>query len=250
MIKILLINFTILFSITLIYVFTHKTIRNESLKSTASPLPAISTLPATQSSLPQAPYTPPPAYLPSPTLPAATPKPTPTPTQPAKIQLFSEKIPGSKFRNPDSTWWGYNQTKIARFKDLVFTYVIENSDEDTATSSLFTVYKKNGNNPWEKGASFSTSRPGNLLVDSLGTLHAFVFEPTDIKKNDSIGKLKHYYFLDAKDGDIQNFKEELIVDNDGINETVNIRVGAAISKDDMIAVAFGLTKYNPVYKGQ
>lgn len=173
-----------------------------------------------------------------------------TPRLPSKEDVLIEKIPGSKFHSPDATWWGYNQSKIVRFKDLVFTYVIENGDDSNKTPSNFTVYVKDDNKSWRKGASFVTSRPGNILVDSQGTLHAFVFEPFDIEKNDSWGKLKHYYFPSSARGDISTFSEELIVDNDGSSETANIRVGAAIGEDDTLAVGFGLTKFNPVYKGQ
>lgn len=166
-----------------------------------------------------------------------------------EIKLIYEEIPGSKFHGPDATWWGYNQSKIVRFGNIVFTYVIENSDDSNKTSSPFVIYKKEGDYPWRKGASFTTSRPGNILIDSQGILHAFVFEPYDVVKNDSWGKLKHYSFPNAKDGDITNFEEETVIDNDGTNETVNIRVGAAIGPDDTLAIGFGLTTYNPLYKG-
>lgn len=167
-----------------------------------------------------------------------------------EIEVFYEEIPGSKFHGPDATWWGYNQTKIARFGNKVFTYVIENTDDSNKTASSFTVYKKEGDKSWQKGASFSTSRPGNILVDSQGVLHAFVFEPFDVVKNDSWGKILHYWFPDAPKGDIKNYKQEIVVDNDGKSETANIRVGAAIGADDTMAISFGLTKFNPAYKEQ
>lgn len=165
------------------------------------------------------------------------------------IEVFYEEIPGSKFHGPDATWWGYNQTKIVRFGNIVFTYVIENTDGSNKTTSPFVIYKKEGSQPWKKGASFTTSRPGNIIIDSQGVLHAFVFEPFDVIKNDSWGKLKHYWFPNAKDGDIANYEEETVIDNDGTNETVNIRIGVAIGKDDTMAIGFGLTTYNPLYKG-
>lgn len=165
------------------------------------------------------------------------------------INLFYEKIPGSKFHGPDGTWWGYNQSKIVRFGDIVFMYVIENQDDKNTTFSDLVVYKKMSNEPWKKGAMFKTSRPGNILIDSNGVLHAFVFEPTNVVKNDSWGKLKHYWFPNAQKGDVTNYKEEIIIDNDGTTETVNIRVGAAISQDDTMAIGFGLTSNNPLYKG-
>lgn len=167
-----------------------------------------------------------------------------------KEEVFAEKIPGSKFHSPDATWWGYNQSKIVRYKDKVFTYYVENDDDSNKTLSKFVILKKDGDKAFEEGAMFPTSRPGNLLIDSSGVLHAFVFEPFDVKTNDSIGKIIHYYFPNSATGDVKNYKQELVVDNDGKSETANIRVGAAISSDDTMAISFGLTKFNPVYEDQ
>lgn len=164
--------------------------------------------------------------------------------------VFYEKIPGSSFHGPDATWWGYNQSKIVRFNSRVFMYVIDNQDSKNSTLSKLVVYQKEGNGPWQSGISFPTSRPGNILVDSKGVLHAFVFEPTDVKKNDSIGKLVHYWFAQASQGDITSHQKETVVAAKANDETVNIRVGAAIGSDDTLGVAFGLTNNNPAYKGQ
>ena len=167
-----------------------------------------------------------------------------------KEKIFTEKIPGSKFHSPDATWWGYNQSKIVRFGDLVFMYVVENLDDSNKTLSNLVIYLKNGDSSWQKGASFATSRPGNILVDSQGVLHTFVFEPTNVIENDSQGKLVHYWFPDAKSGDIKTYQEEVVVGAiDGV-ETVNIRVGAALAPDDTMVIGFGLTKFNPSYKDQ
>ena len=165
-------------------------------------------------------------------------------------KVFYEKIKGSKFHSPDGTWWGYNQSKIVRFKDKVFTYYIDNDDDSNKTVSRFVVMIKDGDKPFEEGAKFRTSRPGNLLIDSNGVLHAFVFEPFDVTKNDSWGKIIHYWFPNSSNGDITNFQKEIVVDNDGKSETANIRVGAAIGADDTMAVSFGLTKFDPLYKEQ
>ena len=165
-------------------------------------------------------------------------------------EVFYEKIKGSKFHSPDATWWGYNQSKIVRYKDQVFTYYIDNDDDSNKTSSKLVVMKKDGDGSWEEGAKFPTSRPGNLLIDSKGVLHAFVFEPFDVAANDSWGKIIHYWFPNSSNGDITNFKQEVVVDNDGKSETANIRVGAAIGVDDTMAISFGLTKFNPLYKEQ
>lgn len=167
-----------------------------------------------------------------------------------KQTILTEKIKGSKFHGPDGTWWGYNQSKIVRFKDIVFSYYIDNDDDSNKTSSRFVIMKKDGDGEWEEGAMFPTSRPGNLLIDSKGVLHAFVFEPFDVVKNDSWGRILHYWFPDASKGDVKNYRKEIIVDNDGESETANIRVGAAIGADDTMTISFGLTKFNPLYSGQ
>ena len=70
----------------------------------------------------------------------------------ASFTYSLEKIPGSLNHSPDSTWWGYNQSKIARYGDTVFTYVVQN-DNDPGTKTPMTLYKKVGEGPWEKGAS-------------------------------------------------------------------------------------------------
>ena len=164
----------------------------------------------------------------------------PTPT-PMPFTYSLEKIPGSLNHSPDGTWWGYNQSKITRYDGTVFTYVVHN-DNDPATKSLMTLYKKVGGDPWEQGASMPCSRPGNILIDSDGGLHALVFNPTDVLANDSLGSLEYYYFPMAGDGDIDTFNHTTVIpspSNNG-NETVNIRIGASIGRDDTIAVAFGL----------
>lgn len=176
--------------------------------------------------------------------------PTPIQTPKKESEVLVENIPGSKFHSPDATWWGYNQSKIVRYKDKVFSYYILNEDDSNKTSSKFVVMIKDGEKTWKEGASFTTSRPGNLLVDSKGVLHAFIFEPFDVEENDSWGKIIHYWFPDSAKGDIKNFKQEIVVDNDGSSETANIRVGAAIGADDTMAITFGLTKFNPLYKEQ
>jgi len=201
-------------------------------------------------------------FTPVPPAATATPAPTPTlvpvpsadtPTPEAKVETkpsgagftYSlEKIPGSANHQPAggvATWWGFNQSKIARYEDTVFTYVIQN-DNDPATESLMTLYKKVGEGPWEQGASMPCSVPGNILIDSKGGLHALVFDPADILANASLGSLEYYYFPQASNGDIDTFIHTTVVPapGDNGNETVNIRIGASIGRDDTIVLAFGL----------
>ncbi|MBI3251510.1 MAG: hypothetical protein HYZ62_01205 [Candidatus Andersenbacteria bacterium] len=77
-----------------------------------------------------------------------------------------------------------------------------------------------------------------------------MFEPTNATKNDSWGKLIHYSLPQAAAGDITTFTKEIVIENTGRQETVNIRVGAAISEDDTMAIAFGLPFGVPPYSGQ
>jgi len=170
----------------------------------------------------------------------------------SSVAVFSEQIPGSKNHGPNGTWWGYNQSKIVRYGSTVYMYVVENENIDNnpnpnATNpSKIAIYRKDGEGGWQKGASFNTSRPGNILMDSEGIVHLIVFEPTYTlpSENGSYGRLKHYWFPNCKTGDITSFQEEIIVDNDGVSqgETVNIRVGASIGANDMIAVSYGMIK--------
>jgi len=201
----------------------------------------------------EAPPTATPATLPTGTSTSVPPTSTPTPTAtPTQVQTSAkpasrgftyslEKIPGSLNHSPDGTWWGYNQSKIARYGDTVFTYVVHN-DNDSATESLMTLYKKVGEGPWEQGASMPCSVPGNILIDSKGGLHALVFDPKDILANDSLGSLEYYYFPQASNGNIDTFIHTTVVPDPGDNgsETVNIRIGASIGRDDTIVLAFGL----------
>jgi len=173
------------------------------------------------------------------------------------ISVFSEQIPGSKNHSPNGTWWGYNQSKIVRYGSSVYMYVIENQNIDSnpnpnaSNPSKIVLYRKDGESAWQKGASLNTSRPGNILIDTDGMVHLIVFEPTYTlsSENGSYGRLKHYWFPNSKTGDITNFQQETIIDNDGVSqgETVNIRVGASIGKDDKLAVSFGLYKTHRLY---
>jgi len=166
------------------------------------------------------------------------------------LQIFYEKIPGSRFHGPDATWWGYNQSKIVRFKDKVFMYVMDNKDSDIKTLSELTLYKKEGNKAWEKGAKFLTSTPGNLLVDSKGGLHLFVITPKNVAINDTVGKLMYHYFPNARTGDITNYVNSTILENTDNPQTLNPRIGTTISPDDQLVLSFGMTKFNPLYKEQ
>lgn len=164
-----------------------------------------------------------------------------------EIEIFYEEIPGSKYYSHNATGWGYNQSKIVRYGNRVFMGVVDNDnvadgDPNVTNPSKFCIYQKEGEDQWVKGAELNTSRPGNILVDSDGVLHAIIFEPICSTDNGSKGKLIHYWFPDSDTGNITDYEHETIIDNDCISdwETVNIRVGAAIGLDDTLAIGFGL----------
>ena len=153
-----------------------------------------------------------------------------------------EKIPGSKFHSPkgntsSGTWWGHNQSKIIRFENTVFTYVVENQK---GKISNLTLYKKNGSNQWQRGTSVPCTAPGNILIDSNGGLHLLVHQPENTQSSGSEGSLEYYYFENAGAGDISNFKKKTVIYRGNGKEKVNKRIGASISPQNEIVLAFGL----------
>ena len=153
-----------------------------------------------------------------------------------------EKIPGSKFHSPKgnispATWWGHNQSKIIRFENTVFTYIVENQK---GKISNLTLYKKNGSNKWQRGASVPCTVPGNILIDSNGGLHLLVHQPENTQSSGSEGSLEYYYFENAGAGDISNFKKKTVIYRGNGKEKVNKRIGASISPQNEIVLAFGL----------
>jgi len=168
----------------------------------------------------------------------------------ANFDSFIEVIPGSKYHQENGTWWGYNQQKIVRFHDFVFMAVVDNQNLDlgypnASNPSTVYIYRKHAEANWIKGMGFPTSRPVNLLMDSEGCLHVFVFEPTELNpaENGSLGKLKHYWFEDAYLGNIQSYQSETVVDHlPGQPETVNIRIGATIAENNVMYLSFGLNQ--------
>jgi len=170
-----------------------------------------------------------------------------SPSIDVEIEIFYEEIPGSKYHSPNATFWGDNMSKIVRYGNRVFMGVMDNENvadgpPNATNPSKFCIYKKEGDNQWEKGAELNAFVPGNLLIDSIGVLHAIVFEPTYTTDSGHWGKLIHYWFSNSNAGNIIDYEQEIIIDNDGITdgETVNPRVGAAIGYNDTLAIGFGL----------
>ena len=160
-------------------------------------------------------------------------------------------VPGSKYHTSNcgsvascgnvATWWGYNMAKLVRGTNgTLYSGYFDNSVA-YPTVNHFVMLRKAPDGEWEEGHRLPASRPGNVLIDESGNVHALVFEATDVSVSDSWGKLKHYWFAS---GDISTSSTlvtpETVIDNDGTSETVNIRVGAAL-RGSTLLFAFGLS---------
>jgi hypothetical protein len=171
------------------------------------------------------------------------------------IPTLVEVIPGSTYHQENGTWWGYNQQKIVRYQNRVFMAVVDNQNLDSgypnaSNPSTVYIYTKHSNDHWVKGAGFPTSRPVNLIMDSEGCLHVFVFEPTENNpsENGSLGKLQHYWFPESHLGNIQSYQSETVINHTaGQPETVNIRIGASIAENNVMYLSFGLNQDVKVY---
>jgi hypothetical protein len=148
-------------------------------------------------------------------------------------------VPSSQTHGPNSTWWGYNMSKVVRHGDVVYFGVIENDTGVSSDLAEFNVYRlKSG--AFKKKVSVPASRPGNLLVDSDGGLHVIAFEPIDISGWDSAGSLIHYFYEGAVENNFSLTEKVTIIEADhSYDLSVNIRTGATISKNDKLAVAYG-----------
>lgn len=173
----------------------------------------------------------------------------------SNIHAYVEVIPGSTYHQDNGTWWGYNQQKIVRYQNRVFMAVVDNQNLDlgypnASNPSMVYIYSKQSDALWIKGAGFPTSRPVNLLMDSEGCLHVFVFEPTENNpsENGSLGKLQHYWFPESNLGNIQSLQSETVINHiAGQPETVNIRIGASIAENNVMYISFGLNQDVKVY---
>lgn len=150
--------------------------------------------------------------------------------------IFVEALPASR-NHQTATWWGYNQPKILRDGDRVVTYVLDN-DVSAGDPYSIVMYQKVGNGPWTAGARIPASAPGSLVLEPSGQISLFVWKAFDMAANGAWGSLSRYKF--AAPGDITNHTSELIVDNDGTSETVNIRVGAAVATDGTLYAGWGI----------
>lgn len=146
----------------------------------------------------------------------------------------------------NGTWWGYNQSKLMRLDDVVFTYYVDNSDQVNGVANinnpnLVVLTMINNNGDVIEFDTLPSSRPANILVDkSRKLVYAIVVEPTMTNDNGSTGKLVVYtYFFDGVEPIF--LERNTIVDHNGSElETVNIRIGATIDDDGNIAIVYGL----------
>jgi hypothetical protein len=155
--------------------------------------------------------------------------------------LTTEQLPSSNTHAPNSTWWGYNMSKIVRHGSNVYYGIIQDDSGLRNTNANFNIYKKPDGAEPVLVASLITSRPGNVLVDHLGRLHAIIFEAHSVSVNDSIGSLVHYQYDDVESDDFT--LSSRIVVNEAVNpyqEVVNIRLGATTNNLGHLAVAHGL----------
>lgn len=155
------------------------------------------------------------------------------------------QLPSSTTQHPNSTWWGYNMSKIVRYGTNIYYGIIEDDTGAQNTNGNFKIYKKPDGGSPVLVASISTSRPGNVLIDHLGQLHAIMFQAHTVSINDSIGSLVHYQYNNVE---TDNFTESIrTVVNEATNpnqEVVNIRLGATTNNQGHLAVAHGLV-YDP-----
>lgn len=157
------------------------------------------------------------------------------------VGLTNTPVASSNFHNPNSTWWGYNMSKMARKGQDVYYGVIEDDNGTQTATAQFNIYKMSGSLAPVKVVSVTTSRPGNILIGPDGTLHVFVFSPFNVLVNDSIGSLVHYAYAGAAVDDFTETTNEVIrAAPNATTETVNIRIGADINAAGDMIVAYGL----------
>ncbi len=155
------------------------------------------------------------------------------------------QLPSSTTHGPNSTWWGYNMSKIVRYGTNVYYGIIEDDTGIQNTNANFKIYKKSDGGAPALVASIPTSRPGNVLIDHLGRLHALMFEAHTVSINDSIGSLVHYQYNNVETDDFTESARTVV--NEAANpyqEVVNIRLGATTNNQGHLAVAHGLA-YDP-----
>ncbi|QVK18374.1 hypothetical protein KHQ81_01265 [Mycoplasmatota bacterium] len=153
----------------------------------------------------------------------------------------------------NGTWWGFNQSKIVRINDIIFTYYINNdlqigevANKDNPNQMVFVMIKSNGQTV--EFDQQKTSRPGNVVADpNRNLVYYFMLEPTSSQDSGTLGKLMMYTYS-FEDDDIELIKEEIIVDHDGTNpEKVNTRFSATIDSSGNLAITYAVHDTNYVF---
>jgi hypothetical protein len=194
-----------------------------------------------------------PTYRPAPLLTLAVlacTRPTPTPSESEVLDRLSPTtvdLPTSAFHSPASSWWGYNMSKIVRDGDVVLISVVLGDealqpDADPRANAECHILRSVAGGPFESVAWAPCSRPANLLLGPEGTVNLIAFEATEPEINDSLGSIFHYAYPNAREEDWQTVEKRTVVAHaSGEPETANIRVGASITPEGRMAVAFGLS---------
>ncbi len=162
----------------------------------------------------------------------------------SSINYESVTLPRSTYHHTNGTWWGYNQVKLVRHGEMVYTYYINNENlEDGEPNknnpSEIVMLRIDENLNVDHFDSHYSSRTAALSIDSKGRLLVCVFEPTSSEDNGSFGRLVLYTYTFKEDGSYQRH-EEVVVKNDGSQETANMRFSMAIDDEDNLVVGFGI----------
>jgi hypothetical protein len=136
----------------------------------------------------------------------------------------------------DGAWFGRNTTKIARYGNTVFTYIMPND----ADYRHIILYKKTDGQAWEKGMRMAVTRAPNLIVDSKGCVHIVghrVFDDSD----QTDGQLFHSVFKNPMDI-VGKHTFEFITPDWRLNRTpdtyATYYAGATIDRNDVITVVY------------
>jgi len=165
--------------------------------------------------------------------------------------VSQETVFDNSTNHVNGTWWGFNQSKIARIDDAIFTYYVDNSTQngENANASnpnqmIFVMIDDAGNTI--EFDSKPTSRPGNVVADNSRKLvYYFTLEPTSFEDNGYLCRLVMYTYQ-LEEGVIVFLSQEIVIDNQGLYpETINVRLAVTIDLVGNIGVTYSIP--NPAY---
>jgi hypothetical protein len=142
-----------------------------------------------------------------------------------------EVLPGSRYHAPGcnaGTWWGHNMAKLARGADGTLYSGYMNNSRDCPEASHFVMFRKTRQGEWVEGHHMPARVGANVLIDAFGNVHALVFQSTS---NTGIStRLLHYWFPSGNtSASTPLLTPETVIDYNGTRETVNVRIGAALT---------------------